>query len=95
MEASAEILVADGKDQPIQFGGTISLQQISDVTWTTVVKRDGNILSQASAGACLAAAGVGGAGLRSRIGTFTRNTDGLSGAGVQAPDSWRIFSDTC
>ena len=45
--AYPEILVADGKDQPTQFGGTISLQKTSDATWKTVVKRDGKILSQA------------------------------------------------
>ncbi len=46
--ATPETLVADGKDQPIQFGGTISLQKTSEATWKTVVKRDGKILSQAT-----------------------------------------------
>ena len=46
--ATPETLVADGKDQPIQFGGTISLQKTIDTSWKTVVERDGKILSQAT-----------------------------------------------
>jgi len=46
--AVPQTLVADGKDQPLEFGGTMSLQKTGDTTWKTVSKRDGRTLSEST-----------------------------------------------
>jgi hypothetical protein len=42
--AVPETFVADGKDRPVEYGGTMSLQKTGDTTWKTVFKRDDRIL---------------------------------------------------
>jgi len=46
--AAPQTLIADGTDQPLEFGGTMSLQKTGETTWKTVSKRDGRILSEAT-----------------------------------------------
>jgi hypothetical protein len=40
--------VADGTDQAMELGGTMSLQKTGDATWKTVFKRDGKTLSEST-----------------------------------------------
>jgi len=44
--AVAQVVVADGTDQPIEFGGTASLLKTGENTWKIVCKRDGRVLSE-------------------------------------------------
>lgn len=44
--AVQQVLVADGTDQPTEFGGTSSLAKTGDNTWKMVSKRDGRVLSE-------------------------------------------------
>lgn len=46
--AVVEVIVADGTDQPMEFGGTASLLKTGENTWKTVGKRDGRVLSEST-----------------------------------------------
>jgi hypothetical protein len=44
--AVSEVIVADGTDQPVLFGGTMSLQKVSEGVWKAVNKRGGRVLAE-------------------------------------------------
>ncbi len=46
--AVPQVVVADGTDQPMDFGGTMSLQKTGANTWKAVNKRDGRTLSEST-----------------------------------------------
>jgi hypothetical protein len=46
--AVPQVLVADGTDQPMEFGGTASLTKTGDNSWKMVSKKDGRVLSEST-----------------------------------------------
>jgi hypothetical protein len=43
-----EVVVANGTDQPMEFGGTASLTKTGEDSWKMVSKKDGRVLSQST-----------------------------------------------
>jgi hypothetical protein len=41
-----QVIVANGTDQPMELGGTMSLQMVSEEAYKAVYKRDGRVLSE-------------------------------------------------